>query len=261
MKLYGHPDRVPEILTAYLPALLDGWAKAPEWWFVRYSDPDPHLRLRFRLSDPIAFSDVARRIGAWATGLRQDGLVGRVQWDTYLPEIGRYGTGAAMEAAEGVFTADSAAAVAQMALPVPRRLRLTVTAASFVDLASSFAGGPEPGARWLVGHLKRAAAPDRDLQLETNRLGNPDSGFAGLLGIPGGERVLAAWSKRRTALDRYREALAWSGEIEAESVLASLLHMHHIRAAGIDTDGEEVCRRLARSSVHSWLARRQGAER
>lgn len=39
------------------------------------------------------------------------------------------------------------------------------------------------------------------------------------------------------------------------SVLVSLLHMHHVRAHGIDPDTEAVSHRLARAVALSWNAR------
>jgi hypothetical protein len=40
-------------------------------------------------------------------------------------------------------------------------------------------------------------------------------------------------------------------------VLASLLHMHLIRAIGIDRDHERLCPRLARAAALRWRARIQ----
>ncbi|MCP2261659.1 thiopeptide-type bacteriocin biosynthesis domain-containing protein [Streptoalloteichus tenebrarius] len=44
--------------------------------------------------------------------MRQAGLVGRLVFDTYFLEVGRYGQGEALEAAENVFVADSATVTA-----------------------------------------------------------------------------------------------------------------------------------------------------
>lgn len=70
--------------------------------------PRPHLRLR--LHDP-DHERAAGYVAAWAKGLREQGLAGEIAFDTYRPETGRYGTGAAMAAADELFAADSAAAL------------------------------------------------------------------------------------------------------------------------------------------------------
>ncbi|MGH3809634.1 MAG: lantibiotic dehydratase, partial [Pseudonocardiaceae bacterium] len=131
VKLYGHPDRQASLLTTCLPTLLAAWDDLSEWWFVRYLDPQAHLRLRLHLPSPSAFAHAAERIGSWAGGLRRLGLISQVQWDTYYPETGRFGTGPVMAAAETVFAADSAAAIAQMTHSTGGRAQLqAVTAAS-----------------------------------------------------------------------------------------------------------------------------------
>ncbi|MFF3271712.1 lantibiotic dehydratase [Streptomyces chrestomyceticus] len=261
LKVYSHPDRAPEILTTHLPALFQEWeGGTPLWWFTRYSDPESHLRIRLRLPGLHVFGDAAQHVGAWAAALRNDGLVSRIQWDTDEPEIGRYGTGRLLDTAEHFFTADTAAATAQIALGTPPLLRPALTAASFIDIAATVVGSPTVGHRWLSKHLLKAegAAPPREVQAEAVRLSAPDTGFAALRSQPGGEGVVAAWAHRRSALEAYRAALVDHGTHPA-SVLPSLLHMHYNRAAGIDPDGEAICRRLARTAALSWTARDDGA--
>ena len=42
-----------------------------------------------------------------------------------------------------------------------------------------------------------------------------------------------------------------------ELALESLLHLHHVRAIGLDRDSERVCRRLARAVALAWRAERE----
>lgn len=263
LKIYCQPERAPEILTTHLPTLLQDWEDGERlWWYTRYSDPDTHLRLRLRLPNPDAFGTTAQQIGAWAAELRNDGLIRRIQWDTDEPETGRYGIGDTLSAAEHAFAADSAAAITQLTPGVPPHLRSAVTAASFVDIAASFTNSPTAGNRWLTEHLPKGegAMPSRDLQALAIQLTTPDSDFAALRALPGGEHVVAAWAHRRSALKTYRTALTDHGA-EPTDVLPSLLHMHHNRAAGIDPETEAICRRLARTAALSWNARAEGVPR
>lgn len=261
VKLYGHPDRATTILTAYLPALFDAWDTPPAMWFLRYRDPDPHLRLRFRLTEPGDFAHVARRVAAWAAHLREDGLVARVQWDAYLPETGRYGTGPTMVAAETVFTADSSAALAQLLHPIgstrPGQAAVPVTVASLVDLAISFTGELDEAMRWLGRSVTTRTGPtlDRSVRDETLRLADPHKDFAQLRTIPGGSQIVDSWARRREALSHYRDRLRTGGGPDPSTILHSLLHMHHIRVNGLDEAAEQECRRLARATALAWAAR------
>ncbi|WP_236062130.1 thiopeptide-type bacteriocin biosynthesis protein [Actinacidiphila acididurans] len=256
LKLYGSTARVPEVLTAHLPRLLADWDADPAAWFTRYADPESHLRLRLRLPVPEAFGAAAQKVAAWASELREEGLIQRVQWDTDLPETGRYGTGPVLEAAEAFFAADSAAALAQMRLDRVHQ-QVAVIAASYVDIAVGLLGSRRGGLDWLVEHLPRndGQAPPRPVQALALRLAGPDG--AQSLADPA---VAQAWELRRTALDRYRGALESAG-IDPADVLPSLLHMHHNRVAGIDPDAETTCRRLARAAALSWSVRPEGALR
>ncbi|MFE7115119.1 lantibiotic dehydratase [Streptomyces sp. NPDC057654] len=259
-KLYGHPDHVPDILTTHLPDLFDGWDTPPQWWYVRYRDPEPHLRLRLRLPQAEAFGATAQRVATWAGRLRSHGLIGRMQWDTYAPETGRYGTGAAMTAAETVFAADSQAAIAQITLTAGGDLHPAVTAASLIDLATSFTTGTAEGMHWLITHLQPPSGPGpaRHTYDQALRLANPYDDFAALRAVRGGEEVVGVWARRREAVAAYRDHLSATHEIDPATALASLLHMHHIRTAGLNETCERTCRRLTRSTALSWTARHQG---
>ncbi|MGH3899734.1 MAG: lantibiotic dehydratase [Pseudonocardiaceae bacterium] len=261
-KLYGHPDRHTAILTK-IPALLSTWDASPEWWFLPYRDPEDHLRLRFRLPDVEAFGQAARHVGDWAADLSRLGLIRQVQLDTYYPETGRFGSGTAMTAAESVFAADSAAAIAQRTLTARRgpSYSLALTATSLVDLAVAFFGDVGGGMRWLIDHVAKDSmpAPAREVHDQAIRLANPRDHWAALRALPGGEHITIAWARRRTALAAYRDTITATDEIDPNSVLAAVLHLHSIRMAGIAPDTERLCHRLARTAALSWNARARGA--
>ncbi|MGH3930477.1 MAG: thiopeptide-type bacteriocin biosynthesis protein, partial [Pseudonocardiaceae bacterium] len=261
VKLYGHPDRHTAILSQ-IPALLSTWDQPPPWWFLPYRDPENHLRLRFRLPDVEAFGPAARRVGTWAAGLRRLGLIGNMQVDTYYPETGRFGTGAAIVAAESVFAADSAAAITQRtphAQPEAAHPH-AITAASLVELTVSFLGDVDAGMRWLIDHVAKdpSPAPAREVHDQAIRLASPRGQWAAVRALPGGEHIVAAWARRRTALATYHETITATSEIDPDSVLPALLHLHSIRMAGIAPDTERSCHRLARAAALSWIAQAQG---
>ncbi|MCH0566940.1 lantibiotic dehydratase [Streptomyces sp. MUM 2J] len=259
VKLYGSAARVPEVLTNHLPRLLrEGWEPPLPAWFIRYADPDAHLRLRLRLPGPGAFGSAAQTVARWAAELRHEGLLQRVQWDTDHPETGRYGTGRVLEAAEDYFVADSTAAAAQLSLAVPAELCPAVTAASFVDIAAGFLGSRKVACTWLTQHLLRSDGElvPRNVQALALRLSESDVRNV-LTDFNGGDAVTDAWEARRHALGHYRRTLA---EDAPDAVLPSLLHMHHNRVAGIDPTAEATCRRIARAAALSRTLIPEGDE-
>jgi thiopeptide-type bacteriocin biosynthesis protein len=88
-------------------ALAEG--EAESWFFLRYSDPEWHLRLRFR-GEPLALqSRLLPRLHAALAPLHDDGKLWRFQLDTYEREIERYGGPVGTDAAERLFRIDSEA--------------------------------------------------------------------------------------------------------------------------------------------------------
>ncbi|MCG5220592.1 lantibiotic dehydratase [Streptosporangium sp. KLBMP 9127] len=239
-KLFAHPGRQTELLTTFLPDLFADWEHgAPDdWWFIRYGTPAPHLRVRFQLHDGDRYGPAARSLGQWASTIARAGLLRDLCLDTYRPETGRFGTGPALAAAEGVFAADSAVAVAQLRATENAQ---AATAVSLVDLAAGFLG--IDGLAWLVEHLAHGGpkALDRAVVGQALRPAN----------IP--PELL---ERRRTALAAYRALL---DATDVNAVMGDLLHLHHARMIGIDTESERTCLRLARSLAQSRITRGEGS--
>lgn len=269
LKVYGHPARQDTILIRHLPRLLTALTEAlgppvdqaPDrpggYWFLRYHDPDPHLRLRLRVP-PDRTSDAVTALTAWTARLRADGLTAKAQVDTDFPETARFGGAAALAAAEEVFAADSAAAVAQLNTadadggPDSR----AVTAASMLDLAIGwFHGDVDQALRWLIQHTRAAPeAPARALYDHAVTLANPRDRTA-LAGLAGGAELLERWEHRRTALAAYHRRLHTHAPATVPVILPELLHLHHVRMAGLDLEGERRCLHLARAAALSWTNR------
>ncbi|MEY9846332.1 thiopeptide-type bacteriocin biosynthesis protein [Streptacidiphilus sp. BW17] len=258
LKLYGHPEHADTVLASHLPEL-----GQPTWWFIRYRDPEPHLRLRFPISAPEDFGSLAERVAAWVDDLRALGLASRAVWDGYQPETGRYGERRAMSAAEGVFVADSAAALAQAAFQSASGTPAeAVTAASLLDLTAWLLGDASEAARWMVKAVNTAHTPHpaRDVLTRAMALAAADPAYPSLRRLPGGAELAQVWTARGQALAAYRIALRETGGPTLAEAALSLLHMHHIRAIGPDEKSESLCLRLARSAALSWTAR-EGATR
>ncbi|GII96365.1 lantibiotic dehydratase [Sinosporangium siamense] len=259
-RLHAPSEAHISILTDHLPDLVTRWRDGPidGWWFLRHHGTDPHIRLRFPLHAPGHYGSAAQFLGAWAKQLRSLGLLRTVMLDTYYPEVGRYGMGATMAAAEAVFAADSAVALAQLALSKSSGAHThAITAASFTDLASGFTGDLQSGWGWLKEHVhRRPATPiNRDLYDQAVHLANPSEEWAVLRTVPGGNHLVSAWKRRCAAITDYRARLSGPSP-EPDAVLASLLHLHHARMRGIDFDSERLCLRLARAAALSWMTRR-----
>lgn len=77
-----------------------------KWFFIRYSDPDFHLRIRFHLCHPDTLAQVSAALNAAFENLVKDNIIYRYQVDTYVRELERYGP-EGIENAEQLFYFDS----------------------------------------------------------------------------------------------------------------------------------------------------------
>ncbi len=98
----------PVVRAALASGACDGW------FFIRYADPQPHVRARWhgepaRLRDEVRPA-LERLVAPWL----EDGRVWRLQLDTYEREVERYGGDAGVLLAERFFAADSTAALAML---------------------------------------------------------------------------------------------------------------------------------------------------
>ncbi|MGP4000231.1 lantibiotic dehydratase [Streptomyces sp. 8N706] len=119
-KVYAPEEVQAQLLAHHVgrltrPELL-GATGTDSWFFLRYADPDPHLRLRFHGKPNRLWSALLPELRQWMEHVRSAGLADRMVLDTYDPEIERYGGAAAIALAEDVFHADSAAVIDQLPL-------------------------------------------------------------------------------------------------------------------------------------------------
>ena len=260
-KLYGDPERQDIVLADHLPALLAGWDDSDlRWWFLRFAEGDDHyLRLRITLpeSTPEAFGVAASQVSAWAGRLRRDGLLREVAYATSYPETGRWGSAAALDAVETVFTTDSGTVLTELAQPA-RPHRHALAAANFTSLAIAFTGDTTAGMHWLLNHVP-ATSPGpvpRQIYKTAQRLADPREDFHTLRTQPAGAAIVGTWAARSAAIAEYRSRLEGPDAIgvDPDSALGSLLHTHFLRACGIEPADKAVCLYLARAAALAYTA-------
>lgn len=77
-----------------------------KWFFIRYGDPEFHLRIRLLIKDEIYLGEVINLFFKRLENLVKDNLIWKIQIDTYSRELKRYGN-ELIEEAESIFFIDS----------------------------------------------------------------------------------------------------------------------------------------------------------
>lgn len=77
------------------------------WFFIRYADPSPQIRVRAHTALPDHRLNALLEMTAWAQRQVRSGVAREFSIETYRPEIERYGGPAGLAHAEQIFYADS----------------------------------------------------------------------------------------------------------------------------------------------------------
>jgi thiopeptide-type bacteriocin biosynthesis protein len=175
-------DQVLRDVVRPVTAAALGSGAADRWFFIRYADPDWHLRLRFHGDPGRLRREVLPALQAAVAPLMDCGSVWRFQLDTYEREVERYGGPRGIEIAEHLFQADSEAALA---------------------IVEQFPEDPRADARWrltLWGMDLLLSDLGLDLHAKLAVLKRARDGFAKEFRVDAG--------LRRDLGDRYRQARA-----------------------------------------------------
>jgi thiopeptide-type bacteriocin biosynthesis protein len=114
-KLYTGTSTADRVLTeAVAPVVREALAQGlvDGWFFIRYSDPDWHLRVRFHGAPAALEGELLPRLHRAVEPMLADGRIYRMQLDTYGREIERYGGPVGILLCERIFEIDSEAVLA-----------------------------------------------------------------------------------------------------------------------------------------------------
>ncbi len=112
VKIYTGPATADRIILETIGPLsrtLVDKGAIDRWFFIRYVDPDHHLRWRLQAASARDVTGVRKAVEKTAAALFGDGRIHRVAFETYHREVERYGGPDALDLAEQLFHIDSEA--------------------------------------------------------------------------------------------------------------------------------------------------------
>lgn len=263
-KIYTGTDTADALLIDALGPLARALGEGrvvDRWFFVRYRDPDWHLRVRFR-GDPTrlvseALPALRDALAPWLS----DGRVFRFVLDTYRREVERYGGPDAIDVAETIFEVDSDATVEALGAVPPEerehaRWRLALASAHrlFVDFGfdatRALAAVASARDRFAAEHFvdtafrRQLGARFREHRDELEELVRASAESIAWQG------ALDRRSARIAPLVRYLRDLARRGQLvtDLDALVLSFVHMQANRVLRADHRAHEVV-------LYDWLAR------
>ena len=242
-KIYAGVGSIDRLLYTDLGPLISrfhGEGRIDQWFFLRYGDPDWHLRLRVHGNPTFLMGTMLPSLASECDRLIGQGIIRKVALDTYDRELERYGGDSGMEISEKIFHVDSQTvleildhyrgdagadarwrlclrgmddllSVLQFDAPEKLRVLSTLRSSFLLEFRDEGALAHQLGAKYRkekarLGVALGAGARDPDLE-------------------PG----LLILEKRRRALEplgRRISDLSSTGLLDAEGLAGSYLHMH-----------------------------------
>ncbi|HET9252575.1 MAG TPA: lantibiotic dehydratase [Candidatus Eisenbacteria bacterium] len=269
----GYGDAVLVEALAPVVRLLRSEGVADSWFFIRYADPDFHIRLRLRGNPAALAAGALPRLREIGEDLLGRGLITKVTYDTYDREVNRYGGFHGIELCEAMFRADSDAALDLIASTLGdegaiARWRLALCGMNYLmcdaglDLEQRYFFAQRRAENYMREFRLQGDArhPIQDkLRVERRALLPLLNGAGeGVSDLGPGFEILGRRSRELQPLLAELKRRDDAGELTAsfEDILASLIHMHANRVLATSARAQEaVLYRFLEELYDSMLAR------
>ncbi|WP_068497638.1 lantibiotic dehydratase [Paenibacillus kribbensis] len=264
-KLYGMNSRQDEFIGGYWEEFVRENRENGtilQAYFIRYADPNKHLRVRFELPENRTANTFLSTFHKWTEMLLHEGMIVRAVIDTYEPEIERYGGNKLMAWAERMFSCDSEVTAKLVHLIRFNQVSLeqdVIATLSVINILYQF-GYHEKDAFKLMNQyfdFKEYLEDFRKerkffLQWMTSDLEMSDS-------IQSNRQAIESiFNIRKEAVEQYSRVL-YEQELEGEitntreDIVFSVTHMHLNRLLGIGRDRERKVMIMARHALNSLI--------
>ncbi len=109
VKLYASSAQCETLLVSKIPQLVSSLKKnnvIQKWFFIRYADPENHIRLRFLINDTEGIVIIMTKLLKCISKELNNDIITKIQYDTYTRELERYVENN-IEDSESLFFTDS----------------------------------------------------------------------------------------------------------------------------------------------------------
>ncbi len=274
VKLYCLQHLEDDLITdAILPFAEDivHTGLADSWFFIRYSDPERHIRLRFHRTVQHSAGTLFSKVTDWAGQWFRQGTVSRFVFDTYEQEVERYGGVGGVQAAEKLFAADSAADASLLKLLKTRAWPHDETTLLVLTIDDLLSGLGLSEAQRLDWYKTQTNARTSDIGTEFRKrkeilraaLSDPASFLSE---SRGGSEIIETLTARRGALSevgRQLSALKQDGLLSRslDELCGSFVHLHLNRLATSQSPAEHHILGLLQRVRESLRSASQGKAR
>ncbi|QBD82911.1 hypothetical protein EPA93_45900 [Ktedonosporobacter rubrisoli] len=257
VKLYCAPSLQNDLIAGPIRTFAQEALKrglAEDWYFLRYADPDPHIRVRFRGNATVLMHQLTPELSRWATQLMMDGPCLKFTFDVYEREIERYGGPGGMLAAEAFFAADSITTAEFLYLLSARIVtleRIVLAVLSIDTLLAQLGLTPVKRLQWCRERAQSRSASGAAYRHYKAQLRALLGAPAALSTLAGGEHIEKIFSSQNVSMIRIAQQLAEAASQQELSqsltgIYSSFVHMHCNRLLGLKREEEQMAYHLHR---------------
>ncbi|WPC44135.1 lantibiotic dehydratase [Clostridium sp. JS66] len=263
MKLYGISRRVDEFigynLLPFCKELIMN-REIEKFFYIRYSDPEYHIRLRLKGNSTDFYSAIMPKLNLWFKKLIKEGLLSKVSLDVYSREMERYGGPSLIDLAEDVFYVDSIFVSNIISLKRSKQLRLDlnyIAVASIINFMDEMKLDYKTQNEIFINRFDKNRY--RELFQENRKvfmkMANSDNDWSSLKEIEEGQCLYNLFKIRKEKLNIFADKM---NELDEENklcnsklnIILSIMHMFCNRLFGtVKTEEKIMC--LVRHTLHS----------
>lgn len=246
LKLYGSEERQAELISFLNYFILNNldYKTYNKFFYMRYNDPKPHIRLRFHSESSEDLLLIYNQLSNYIVELQEMDIIHEVEINTYFPEVNRYGGPSLIDKAEHLFYEDSL--VTMGLLEVMSKNNISKEQAGVISLLhylNDFGLNFESQLSFLKVNLKnydtyRKQFKDEEFdfvkELDSyNNWGN--------LGNSDLKKIIKILDHRSDSVKVYSQCIKNNEELTNDfaNIMGSIIHMHFNRLFEINRDFED----------------------
>lgn len=239
-KLYGPLDRQNELIE-YLNNFIKSSTNIEEFYFMRYLDPKPHIRIRFKGNKDILYK-ISNEVNSLGEDLKERRIISNLVIDTYIPEVERYGGENLISYAENIFFEDSKVVMEAIANLDIEKEKEKYGVISVLHYLESFNLNFEEQFDLLNNSFVSSEYLEEFKEVRNEYINDCDSynGWENLVKNNDYAEFLKLLRQREKSILDYCVTLLNSSEHtnEYSDILGSIVHLHCNRLFGIDREFE-----------------------
>lgn len=259
LKLYCNHNREEELIAFDIMDFCDSLREryGIDYFFMRYVDPKPHVRLRFH-APQVLLLQVYPEIMNWYSQMFKNQIVGNINISVYDREIERYGGKTLIKYAENVFFKDSY--IVEKILRLKRLGKLQtkledIAIMSTIMYVMQFFEEYDEQLRFLTVnyHTSEFGAEFKKRKEYYLHICDFEKNWENLKEKEEGRVLLEILNERNDAINIYRQQIIKENRnyIYINGIVASVIHLHCNRLIGTNRELERKLMSFAESIVYA----------